>query len=196
MYSYITLHSFFTGLRCDKHSNFVPPNIPPEPPPAKASNDWTPFASRAGFELAEFAFTDAELSRRRVDKLLELWAATLIPHGSSPPIANNRDLLRQIDVINIGDVKWENACLKYDGPPPETTRPPEWKTARYDVWHRNPREVIKNLLARLDLKGQIDYTPYQEFDGEQRQYSGLMSGNWAWKQSVCFTHFALPLTHP
>ena len=139
-------------------------------------------------------YTDAELSRRRVDNLLELWAATLVPHGGSPPIINNRDLHRQIDAIKVGDVEWEHACLKYDGPLPETSRPLEWKTARYNVWYRNPREVIKNLLARPDLEGHIDYAPYQEFDGERRQYSNMMSGNWAWKQAVCFAHFTSLLT--
>ena len=129
-------------------------------------------------------FTDAELSRRKIDNLLELWAATLIPHGDSPPIANHRDLHRQIDAIEVGDVQWENVDLKYNGPLPETTRPPEWKTASYDIWYRNPRDVVKNLLARPDLEGHIDYAAYKEFNSEQRQYSNMMSGNWAWEQSV------------
>ena len=139
-------------------------------------------------------FTDAELSRRKVDNLLELWAATLVPHGDSPPIANTRDLHRQIDAIQVGDVQWESVSLQYEGPTPETTRPPEWKTMKFDVWYRNPREVIKNLLARPDLEGHIDYSPYQEFDGERRQYSNLMSGDWAWRQSVCFVDLAFSLT--
>ena len=40
-------------------------------------------------------FTDAELSRRKVDNLLELWAATLVPHGDLPPITNHRDLCQE-----------------------------------------------------------------------------------------------------
>ena len=141
--------------------------------------------SRAGFELAEFMFTDAELSRRKIDHLLELWAATLVPHGDSPPITNHRDLHRQIDAITVGDVQWECVSLKYEGPPPEMTRPPEWKTVRYDVWYRNPRNVIKNILARPDLDGHVDYAAYQEFSNGQRQYSNMMLGNWAWQESVC-----------
>jgi len=42
----------------------------------KADNDWSPFASQAGFELAEFLFTNAELSQRKINNLLKLWAAT------------------------------------------------------------------------------------------------------------------------
>ena len=129
-------------------------------------------------------FTDAELSRRKVDNLLELWAATLVPHGDLPPITNHWDLHHQIDAIKVGDVRWENVHLKYNGPLPETTRLPEWKTANHDVWYWNPREVVKNLLACPDLEGHIDYAAYQEFNSEQRQYSNMMSGNWAWEQSI------------
>ena len=64
---------------------------------------------------------------------------------------------------------------------------------KFDVWYRNPCEVIKNLLARPDLEGHINYSPYQEFDGERRQYSNLMSGDWAWRQSVCFVDLAFLL---
>lgn len=132
-------------------------------------------------------YTDAELSQRRIDKLLELWAATLIPHNDSPPITNHRDLHQQIDAIELGSVSWENISLKYNGPLPETTRRPEWMTREYDVWYRDPRQIIKNILARPELDGHVDYVAYQEFNGEQRQYGNLMSGNWAWRQSVCST---------
>ena len=182
-----TPFSFFTGERCDRHGTPLLPGAPPEVPAVKADNDWSPFASRAGFELAQFMFADAELSQRKIDNLLELWAATLIPHGDSPPIINHKDLHQQIDAIELGTVRWESACLKYDRPLPETTRPAEWMTTTYDVWYRNPREVIKSLLARPDLDGHVDYSAYQEFNDDQRQYSNLMSGEWAWKQSVCTT---------
>ena len=69
------------------------------------------------------------------------------PSRHFPPIVNHQDLYRQIDAIELGDVRWENARLKYDGPSPQTTRPPEWKTLEYDVWYRNPRDVIKRLLT-------------------------------------------------
>ena len=182
----ITLFSLSVGQRCDKRGVFVPPNIPPEVPIVKPGDDWSPFTSRAGFELAEFMFTEAELSQKKIDKLLELWAATLVPHGDSPPITNHRNLHQQIDEIELGTVEWENARLRYKGPLPQTTRPPEWKTAEYDVWYRNPREVIKSILASPDLDGHVDYVAYQEFNAEQRQYGNFMSGDWSWRQSVRF----------
>jgi len=168
----------------------IPPNTLPEVPTVKADDDWSPFASRAGFELAEFAFIDAELSQKKIDKLLELWAATLVPHNDSPPITNHRDLHQQIDAVKLGNIPWENACLRYEGPLPRAVRPPEWKTVGYDVWYRDPRQMIKNILASPDLEGHVDYVAYQEFNGDKRQYNNLMSGNWSWRQSVRFTHFS------
>lgn len=178
--------SFSEGRRCDRHGIFLPPEALPEPPTPKADDDWSPFTSRAGFELAEFLFAEAELSQKKTNKLLELWAATLIPHGDSPPIANHQDLHGQIDTIELGDVPWQCASLKYEHPLPTTVRPPEWMTTEYDVWYRNPREVIKNMLANSDFDGHVDYAPYQEFDGEKRQYGNVMSGDWSWRQSVRF----------
>jgi len=146
----------------------------------KADNDWSPFASWAGFELAEFLFTDAELSQRKINNLLELWAATLLPHNDTPPIANHLHLHQQIDAIELGNVQWENASLKYDGPLPETTCPPEWKTREYDVWYWNPCEMIKNMLLNTDFNGHLDYTAYQEFNSGKQQYCNMMSGDWSW----------------
>ena len=138
-------------------------------------------------------FANAKLSQRKVNKLLELWAATLVPHGDSPPITNHENLHQQIDAIELSGIRWENAPLRYEKPLPETARTTEWKMVQYDVWHRNPREVIKHILARPDLEGHVDYMPYQEFNGVQRQYSNMMSGDWAWKQSV---RLSFPLNTP
>ena len=54
----------------------------------------------------------------------------------------------------------------------------------HEVWFRNPRQVIKNILATTDFDGHIDYAAYREFSDNKRQYCNLMSGNWSWRQSV------------
>jgi hypothetical protein len=51
--------------------------------------------------------------------------------------------------------------------------------AEYDVWYRNPRDVIAGMLANTSFDGHIDYTAYHKFDGEKRQYGNMMSGDWA-----------------
>ena len=155
----------------------------------QSAANWFPFNSRVGFEFADFAFSEAELSKKKVDRLLELWAAALIPHGVVPPISNHMDLLRQVDSIPHGSVPWESFCLSYDGPQPETARPPEWKVTEYEVWFRNPRDVIKGILANPELDGHIDYSAYREFEDSQRRYCNVMSGDWAWRQSVCYVAY-------
>ena len=175
----LLLFSSSKGWHCDRRGTFVSPEALPEPLTMKADDDWSPFTSRAGFELAEFLFAEAELSQKKIDKLLELWAATLAPHDDSPPVTNHQDLYRQIDAIELGNIQWESASLKYDRPLPTTTRPPEWMTTEYDVWYRDSHKVIKNMLANPDFDGHINYMAYQEFDGEKRQYGNMMSSDWS-----------------
>ena len=180
----VTPHSLSAGRCCDRNGTFIPSNTPPEVLAEKADDDWSPFTSRAGFELADFMYADAQLSQRKIDKILELWAATLVPHGDSPPAVNHQDLHQQIDAIELGNIEWESAPLKYEGLLPRMTRIPEWKTTVYDVWYRDPRKVIKGILSSPDLDGHIDYMAYREFDDGQRRYSNVMSGDWVWQQSV------------
>lgn len=134
--------------------------------------------------MANFIFTEAELSRKKTDHLLELWAATLNHQGIPSPIQDHRDLLRQIDLIPLGNVAWESFHIQYDGPLPETGQPPEWMVTEYDVWFRDPREVIKGILANPEFDGHMDYSAYRESENSRRRYSNMMSGDWAWRQSV------------
>jgi hypothetical protein len=173
-----------TAMRCDERGEFLTSDSLPVLPPVQPATDWFPFNSHVGFELAELLFAEAELSKKKVNHLLELWAATLVPHSAPPPITNHADLLRQIDSIPLGDVSWESFSLGYDDPPPTTASPPEWKTTEYEVWFRNPREVIKGILRNPEFDGHIDYSAYREFDDSQRRYCHMMSGDWAWRQSV------------
>jgi len=97
----------------------------PTPLAVWSQTDWFPFDSCISFELANFVFTEAELPRKEIDHLLELWAATLVPHGVPLPIADHKDLLRQIDSIPLRNVPWECFSLSYNEPLPETTRQPD-----------------------------------------------------------------------
>ncbi|EIW80446.1 hypothetical protein CONPUDRAFT_57092 [Coniophora puteana RWD-64-598 SS2] len=55
--------------------------------------------------------------------------------------------------------------------------------AEYDVWFRDPRLVIHEMLARPDFKADLDYTPYRDYSNDGvRQYENLFSGDWAWEQ--------------
>jgi hypothetical protein len=169
---------------CDEQGEFLIPDVPPVPPTERSVTDWSPFNSRVGFELADFIFSEAELSKKKVNCLIELWTATLVPHETLPPFTGHIDLLQQIDLIPLGDVPWESFSLSYDDPPPKSTRPPEWKITEYEVWFRNPCEVIKGILGNPEFDSHIDFSTYQEFEDSQRRYCNMMSGDWAWRQSV------------
>ena len=120
---HITPSLLSAGRRCDQAGSPVSPNDLPEVPAVKAGDDWSPFSSRAGFELVEFMYTDAELSQRKIDRLLELWTATLIRHGDSPPITNYRDLHHQIDAIDLGGVCQGHSHPKLSAPLRGSNRP-------------------------------------------------------------------------
>ena len=76
------------GHPCDKNGTFISPGTPPNPLPPKSKEDWSPFASRAGFELAELLYKKTEMSQPNIDLLLDIWSATLAPHNDEPPITS------------------------------------------------------------------------------------------------------------
>ena len=57
-------------------------------------------------------------------------------------------------------------------------------TTDYQLWFRDPRKVIHNILANPDLADGVDYIPYREFEDTKRRYGDFMSGDWAWEQCV------------
>jgi len=125
-----------------------------------SETDWFPFNSCVGFKLVDLIFTEVELSKRKVDCLLKLWATTLVPHGIPPPINDHTDLLRQVDSIPLRSVPWESFSLSYKELPPIANCPPEWKLTEYEVWFCDPRKVIRGILSNLEFNGHVDYSAY------------------------------------
>ena len=54
----------------------------------------------------------------------------------------------------------------------------------YQLWYRDPRTVVHNILANPDFSATLDYIPYRDFQDGKRRYCDFMSGNWAWDQCV------------
>lgn len=180
----VTILIHFRGTPCDRDGNFLPPGTAPTPPPSKSNDDWTPFTSRAGFELAEILYLKAHLSQSVINQLLDIWSATLVPHDDLPPIIDHQDLHAQIDAIELGNVPWKSYTAQYQWLRPESGPIPEWMTTEYQLWYRDPRQVIHNILANPEFTSGIDYAPHRDFQDEKRQYSNFMSGDWAWDQCV------------
>lgn len=173
------------GEPCDAYGNFVPLADPPPPRDSQPDEgDWFPYESRAEFQTADLLFTREQMSAGNIDELMNILAATLAVHGDSPPFNKHGDLYSTIDSTPLGDVAWDNFTLKYNGDQPATDVP-EWMTAEYPIWFRDPRQLVQNILSNPDIDGEIDYAPFQEHDmvGNHR-FQDLMSGNWAWRQAV------------
>ncbi|KAJ8579482.1 hypothetical protein M405DRAFT_895785, partial [Rhizopogon salebrosus TDB-379] len=157
---------------------------PPSPPIARPTGDWAPFRDRIEFETAEFLYKRNQMSASQIDCLCNLWAATLAKHNDKPPFADHRDLYQTIDSTPLGDVKWQNFSVQYSGEKPNTNIPP-WMNDTYDVWFRDPHEVVRNMLANPMYADEMDYRLYREYAraNDERQWKDFMSGDWAWDQA-------------
>lgn len=168
---------------------FLPPGAQPPTFDDAASDDWTPFHNHIEFETAEFLYTRNQMPATQINILLDLWASTLLKHNDKPPFANHQDLYEVIDSSPFGHVKWQSFVVEYNGERPENNSPP-WMNEKYDVWFRDPREVVRNMLANPMFANEMDYRAYREYSTEtdERQWKDFMSGDWAWEQAVskCF----------
>ncbi|KAJ6629424.1 hypothetical protein B0H10DRAFT_2208816 [Mycena sp. CBHHK59/15] len=135
---------------------YTPP--PQEHPP---SDDFTPYAGRADFDLANLLYRQYQMSAGAIDELMKNWAAR--SDAPNPPFADHEDLYNTIDAT-------ENL-----------SRPVA--TQDYVVHFRDPRLVLQQQLANPDFKSEMDFTPKQVFVDGQREYEDFMSGNWAWRQA-------------
>ncbi|EMD36485.1 hypothetical protein CERSUDRAFT_95785 [Gelatoporia subvermispora B] len=189
--SFITrkTHPHLSAKPCNATGQFLPAGAPPVPrPDPPGVGDWTPFEDRVQFETANFLYTRNKMSSGDYKILSKLWAATLARHGDEPPFKNSKKLHQRIDSAPLGDLPWDSMQFWYhdtDAESEPTPGPtPGWKTECYDVWYRNPRDVVRNLLSNPDFDGEFDYTPirdHTEDDGLRRR--DFMSGDWAWNQA-------------
>lgn len=124
------------------------------------------------------------MSSKQIDTLLDLWAATLIKHNDAPPFANHKDMFAAIDATPLGDVPWQSFAMSYSGIKPQDNVPP-WMTTQYDVWYRDPLELVRNMLANPAFDGEIEFSPYRDYTTDNKRYwKNLLSGDWAWNQVV------------
>lgn len=172
------------AVPCNINGNFLPPNSSPrveEDPPA---DEWAPFDNRVAFELAEFLYSRNQMPAQQIDTLMHLWNASALPHGAEAPFESAKDLYKTIDSSKLGDVEWESFKLKYEGVKP-VDKVPSWMNKEYEVWYRNPHEIVRNILANTSFDGSINPTPYRAYNtSSERQYDNFMSGDWAWRQAV------------
>jgi hypothetical protein len=133
------------------------------------------------------------MSAGGINFILGLWAASHAVHGGEPPFTSASHMYDTIDSTPLGDVPWESISLYYEGARP-VDNIPSWMTAAYDVWFRDPRALVHNILSNPDFESGFDYAPFQEYtvDGVHR-FGDFMSANWAWTQAVSSNYYVLYL---
>jgi Plavaka transposase len=130
------------------------------------------------------------MSGANVNTHMQLLAA-LYP-DQDPPFADANDLYATIDASTVGNAPWTAFEVNYTGHI-EEENPPPWKTKTYDVWHRDIVTVMENQISNADFATEMDYAPKHVYSEGHRQYTDLMSGNWAWRQAVSMPHHCLRL---
>ena len=124
------------------------------------------------------------MSAAHINVLLDLWAASLLEAGGRPLFSDYKQMYETIDSTQLGDVKWQSFTVKYTGDLGADTAP--WIRDSYDVWFRDPREVVRNMLANPEFANEMDYQPFREYDTKTstQRWQDFMSGDWAWRQAV------------
>ncbi|KAI5988134.1 hypothetical protein EDC04DRAFT_2993249 [Pisolithus marmoratus] len=204
---YCDYHRGLNAQKCDSQGHFLPDGALPLSCVQVSPDDWSPYCNQREFELAKFLFKHAEMPASQINTLLEIWATSLIELGGNPLFANHTDLYHVIDSMSVGTVKWENFKIAYKckcqdgqntdeqdelidlaglgGQDGQDEPNAPWMFDVYDVWYRDPHQVIHNLLRHTDIKDEMDFIPYQEFDAtnKQRRWEDFMLGDWAWEEA-------------
>jgi len=94
-------------------------------------------------------------------------------------------LYSTLDAINLDQISWQSFSLAFK-PKDEDSMAEPWKLKDYDVWYRDPHEVLKSQLSNRDFANEMDFAPKIVIDREKRtrRYQDFMSGEWAWEQAV------------
>lgn len=144
-------------MPCDKNGNFLHMGTPP--PRETTDDSWAPFHSHDEFELADLLFRCAEMLKSNIDSLFHILKTQAAGEGGTALFENCAELYTTIDSITEGEVPWDSFTVQYNGPWPETNIP-QWMDEKYQVFYRNPHEVIKLMLTNKEFNGNFDYTPY------------------------------------
>ncbi|KAI0287323.1 hypothetical protein BC826DRAFT_917322, partial [Russula brevipes] len=171
---------------CDENGQFLPPGTCPPKPQYAPQHDWSPYRDRVAFETAERLYAKDQMSATGIDALMNLWHASFIQSDATDagaPFLNHKDLYATIDSTQLGNVAWQSFSLSYDGKFPDHDVP-SWMEDKFDVWFRDPRLIVKNIVSNMDFANEFDYVPFRKFDAEGKQiWENLMSGSWAWTQA-------------
>jgi hypothetical protein len=117
-----------------------------------------------------------------INYLLELWGLSMMKHGNLGPYNNYQQLYNAIDGVKLGDAPWK--CFKTaDDPSPDA---PDWAQQEYEIWYRDPDQVIQNVLDNPYFYGEFDPIPYVELD-RNGNTNGCMCRLFSAQINYCFS---------
>jgi hypothetical protein len=143
------------------------------------------------FNFADYEFVKRGSSAADIDQALENWAGRSMHESGidSSPFRDHKDMLRAIDAIKVGEASWSSFDAGYTGNPDDMSA--GFLRDRWTVHTRDIREVAHLMMANPEYNGHFDYTARREFvptpgqpDTWERRFSDVMSGDWAWNESV------------
>ncbi|KAI6011499.1 hypothetical protein EDC04DRAFT_2609854 [Pisolithus marmoratus] len=86
--------------------------------------------------------------------------------------------------VSVGTVKWENFKIAYKCKHQDGQNADE-QDELIKLAGLGGQDVIHNLLGCTNIKDEMDFVPYQEFNAtnKQRHWEDFMSGDWAWEEA-------------
>ena len=171
------------GLPCDANGNTLPPGSAPPPQPLPET-PWEPYANGVQFKTADFLYCRAEMSARKIDKLLNIWDKSMENGEDALPFKLHAEVYETIDATGHGDAPWKCFAVSYNGEAAPNC--PSWQLDKWEVYYYDPGIILSHMLDNPDFNGLFDYTAYIGLDKSGKQYwSDFMSGNFAYQRSVC-----------
>jgi hypothetical protein len=155
------------------------------------THDFTPFSDLECFSFAHYEFVKRQSSAEDINTALHTWASRSLRMTGvdTSPFSNYDDMLKTIDSVKFGECSWGSFECGYMGPLDASSAP--WMHDRFTVHTRDMLEVARVMLANPEFHGHFDYSARKDFtpaSGEperwERQFSDVMSGEWAWRESV------------
>src|ERR1700747_955347 len=106
------------------------------------------------------------MSAKQIDTLFLLIRAMLVQHGKGhdAPFHDHRDLYATIHATPIGGPEWQSYTLTYNRPRINNGKPlPLWMDNKYDIWFRDPRMLIREMISNPDFASGFDYAQYHVY---------------------------------
>ncbi|KAK7459537.1 hypothetical protein VKT23_009520 [Stygiomarasmius scandens] len=137
---------------------------------------WAPFQSEKEWELAHWLVTSG-ISNAKIDEFCKL---KTIKEDVKPSYHNSRSFLQFIDALERGPT-FHCTPMRIEGDLKDANG--QTQTEILELWHRDPVEVVKELMGNRAFYTHQQYAPirhYRDKARKNRDYSEMWTCNWWW----------------